>query len=156
MKEFLQAAQLLKSNLLESMPDLKVLFSWEPIPRSNPQIPELAVVGIQKVSLMPASLGEFYGENIARCRKAQIGCKISFCASSAQQCWELWEQCMQKLSFSSELKVKEIECGEAVWQKDWGGIVLPVKLLFEILIESQKQKENMPDKVKIIRKGERT
>lgn len=154
MKEFLQAVEIVKAKLASCDPTMEVIDSWENTARKNPQARRLATVGIQKVSLLPISLGDFCGK-VGDCKKAEICFKLSFCAPSAKECWQLWEKCMQKFIFAKEIGFSQAESGEASWKKEWGGVVLPIKLCCEILIsEDRVPGQPMPDKVKIIRKGE--
>ena len=62
---------------------------------------------------------ELYGEEDQPLgRQAQVWMKISFCCPSGEECWRLWERCAQRLLFSDKLGAEQIECGEAVWQKE--------------------------------------
>ena len=97
--------------------------------RPNPQLGQLAVLGIQKVGLSPLGLGNLYDGQQKAGRLAQVWLKLSLCCPSAEECWALWERCAQRLLFHPQLKLTQIECSEAVWQKDWNGVVLPVKLV---------------------------
>ena len=74
---------------------------------------------------------------------------------SGEECWRLWERCAQRLLFSDKLGAEQIECGEAVWQKEWGGVVLPVKLCCKFLISGStgEASQPMPEQVRVVRKG---
>lgn len=124
--------------------------------RARPQRQKLAVVAIQKVLMQPLGMQSFYGEEDQPLgRQAQVWMKISFCCPSGEECWRLWERCAQRLLFSDKLGAEQIECGEAVWQKDWGGVVLPVKLCCKFLISGStgEASQPMPEQVRVVRKG---
>ena len=83
--------------------------------------------------------------------------KISFCCTNATACCELWEGCAQRLLFSEQLSFKQIECGQAVWNKEWSGIVLPVKLCCEFILSGTGEGDSglfYPQSFHIVRKGE--
>lgn len=114
----------------------------------------------QAVPLVDAAIGKIIrlvGDFELECsnRQAQVWMKISFCCPSGEECWRLWERCAQRLLFSDKLGAEQIECGEAVWQKDWGGVVLPVKLCCKFLISGStgEASQPMPEQVRVVRKG---
>ena len=157
MNEFSQILTLLKQELCACDKELKVFSAFVNLPRQNPQHSKVAVVGIQKVALTPMGLENYYGdEKLPFGRKAQVHLKVSFCCKSGEECWKLWESCAQRLIFSKELKVGQMECGEVSWQKDWGGMVLPVKLCCDFIISGTADESASgihPDSFQIIRKG---
>ena len=138
MGEFLQMLEQVRQVLRQGEPSLEVRTAFSTRMRPNPQLGRLAVLGIQKVGLSPVWL------------------KLSLCCPSAEECWELWERCAQRLLFHPQLKLTQIECSEAVWQKDWNGVVLPVKLCCEWVIsgEAPGAEGPYPEGFRIIRKGE--
>ena len=106
--------------------------------------------------MQPLGMQSFYGEEDQPLgRQAQVWMKISFCCPSGEECWRLWERCAQRLLFSDKLGAEQIECGEAVWQKDWGGVVLPVKLCCKFLISGSTGEASrpIPEQVRVVRKG---
>lgn len=141
MNEFSQMIELVKQELLRSDAQMEVLGAYPQQLRARPQRQKLAVVAIQKVLMQPLGMQSFYGEEDQPLgRQAQVWMKISFCCPSGEECWQLWEGCAQRLLFSDKLGAEQIECGEAVWQKDWGGVVLPVKLCCKFLISGSTGK----------------
>lgn len=156
MNEFSQMIELVKQELLRSDAQMEVLGAYPQQLRARPQRQKLAVVAIQKVSMQPLGMQNFYGEeNHPLGRQAQVWMKVSFCCPSGEECWQLWERCAQRLLFSDKLGAEQIECGEAVWQKDWGGVVLPVKLCCNFLISGSTGEvaQPMPEQVRVVRKG---
>ena len=81
--------------------------------------------------------------------------KVSFCCKSGEDCWKLWESCAQGMLFSQQLKLSQIECGEAAWNKDWGGVVLPVLLCLSFVVSGsdEQQPGTRLEEIKVIRKG---
>lgn len=155
--EFLQIMQMIEKKLRESNPKMEVRNAFPKELRRNPQAESLAVVGIQKVSLLPMGMENFYGESLkVMGRKAEVWVKVSFCCPTGERCWKMWEDCAQSMLFSKEMKLSQAECGEAVFQKDWGGIVLPVRFCMEFIIsgESDGGEEFYPKRFQIVRKGE--
>ena len=47
------------------------------------------------------------------------------------------------------------ECGEAAWNKDWGGVVLPVLLCLSFVVSGsdEQQPGTRLEEIKVIRKG---
>ena len=139
--------------LLRGVALLEVLGAYPQQLRARPQRQKLAVVAIQKVLMQPLGMQSFYGEEDQPLgRQAQVWMKISFCCPSGEECWRLWERCAQRLLFSDKLGAEQIECGEAVWQKDWGGVVLPVKLCCKFLISGStgEASQPMPEQVRVL------
>lgn len=159
MGEFSQIMQIVAEQIKSVSPQMEVVNAFPNAPRNNPQKENLAVIGIQKVSLQPIGFEDFCGESFqVRGKKAEVWVKVSFCCKSAQQCWESWESVLNSMMFSKKLKVGQAECGETVWQKDWGGIVLPVRFCLDFIISGEKDQEETelyPEQFKIIRKGEK-
>ncbi len=156
MGEFLQMLGQVREAILQGEPNLEVRTAFSTKMRPNPQLAQLAVIGIQKVGLTPLGLGNLYDGQQEMGRRAQVWLKLSLCCPSAEACWELWERCAQRLLFHPKMNLTQIECGEAVWQKDWGGVVLPVKLCCEWVISSRAEGAEglCPEGFRIIRKGE--
>ena len=154
MNEFNQVIKLMEAQIKESVPELEILSPWENISRKNPQSKAVAVIAVSKLSVLPAALGEICSENLSKFRKVQISFQLSFCTPNASRCWEIWERCMDRIIFSSGISLLQAECREAVWKKEWGGVVLPVELCCEFLLSKDQRPEPMPDKIKIIKKGE--
>ncbi len=156
MGEFLQMLEQVRQVLRQGEPELEVRTAFSARMRPNPQLGQLAVLGIQKVGLSPLGLGNLYDGQQKAGRLAQVWLKLSLCCPSAEECWELWERCAQRLLFHPQLKLTQIECSEAVWQKDWNGVVLPVKLCCEWVIsgEAPGAEGPYPEGFRIIRKGE--
>ncbi len=91
-------------------------------------------------------------------KKLKSGSRSPFAARVRSSAWESWESVLNSVMFSKKLKVGQAECGEAVWQKDWGGIVLPVRFCLDFIISGEKDQEETelyPEQFKIIRKGEK-
>ena len=156
MNEFSQMIELVKQELLRGDAQMEVLGAYPQLLRARPQRQKLAVVAIQKVLMQPLGMQSFYGEEDQPLgRQAQVWMKISFCCPSGEECWRLWERCAQRLLFSDKLGAEQIECGEAVWQKDWGGVVLPVKLCCKFLISGStgEASQPIPEQVRVVRKG---
>ena len=51
--------------------------------------------------------------------------------------------------------LSQIECGEAAWNKDWGGVVLPVLLCLSFVVSGsdEQQPGTRLEEIKVIRKG---
>ena len=127
MDDFSQMLELVAQQLKVSDSTLRVERAYPAKLRGNPQCEKLAVIGIQKVKLEPVGLQNFYGgQTLPLGRQATVWVKVSFCCKSGEDCWKLWESCAQGMLFSQQLKLSQIECGEAAWNKDWGGVVLPL------------------------------
>ena len=60
-----------------------------------------------------------------------------------------------QMLFSQQLKLSQIECGEAAWNKDWGGVVLPVLLCLSFVVSGsdEQQPGTRLEEIKVIRKG---
>ena len=139
MNEFSQMIELVKQELLRGDAQMEVLGAYPQQLRARPQRQKLAVVAIQKVLMQPLGMQSFYGEEDQPLgRQAQVWMKISFCCPSGEECWRLWERCAQRL-----------------WQKEWGGVVLPVKLCCKFLISGStgEASQPMPEQVRVVRKG---
>ncbi len=157
MNEFSQILSMVSQELKAGESDLEVRKSFPESLKKVPQRKALAVVAIQKVNCSSVGMQSLYQEEkLPFGKRAQVFIKISLCCKSGEECWKLWERCAQKLLFSKRLSAKQIECGEAAWQKDWGGIVLPVRLCCEFIIgqeEGDGQEGICPEQFEIIRKG---
>lgn len=158
MGEFSEILSAVEQELRASDASLEVIHAFPEKMRPNPQKKKLAVVGIQKVSLAPVGLNDYCaGDNLSLGKKAAVWVKISFCCPNATACWELWESCAQRLLFSGRISFRQIECGQAVWNKEWGGIVLPVELCCEFILSGAQEGGSgwfCPDSFRVVRKGE--
>ena len=154
MNEIYKIIKQLEVKLKEAAPELEIVPPWENCMRRNPQAKSIAAISIGRLKVLPAALGEFCSESLNPCRKIEVSFQLSLCAPSAAFCWELWEKCMHKLMFASGVSLSQAECGEAVWKKEWGGVVLPIKICCEFLIGKDCQPEPLPEKIQIVRKGE--
>ena len=158
MGEFSQIIQIVAEQIKSASPQMEVVNAFLNTSRNNPQKENLAVIGVQKVSMQSVGFEDFCGESFqVRGKKAEIWVKVSFCCKSAQQCWESWESVLSSMIFSRNIKIRQAECGEATWQKDWGGIVLPVRFCMDFIITGEKDQEETefyPEQFRIIRKGE--
>lgn len=156
MDDFSQILELVFRQLQQGDSELEVRRAYPAKYRANPQGAKLAVVGIQRVKLDAVGMQNFYGgQTMPLGRQASVWVKVSFCCRSGEECWKLWESCAQGLLFSQQLKVNEIECGEAAFQKDWGGVVLPVVLELSFLISGSdgEQSGTKLEEIRVIRKG---
>lgn len=158
MGEFSEILSVVEQELRASDTSLEVIRAFPEKARPNPQRKKLAAIGIEKVSMAPVGLNDYcMGENVSLGKKAEVWVKISFCCTNATACWELWEGCAQRLLFSEKLSFKQIECGQAVWNKEWSGIVLPVKLCCEFILSGTGEGDSglfYPQSFHIVRKGE--
>ena len=156
MDDFSQMLELVAQQLKVSDGALRVERAYPAKLRGNPQCEKLAVIGIQKVKLEPVGLQNFYGgQTLPLGRQATVWVKVSFCCKSGEACWKLWERCAQGMLFSQQLKLSQIECGEAAWNKEWGGVVLPVLLCLSCVVSGSdgQQPGTRLDEIKVIRKG---
>lgn len=87
--------------------ELEVVQSFPDHPRSNPQSGCLAVVGIQKVSILPLGMNDYYGEQLMPFgKRTKVWLKVSFCCKSGEECWKLWERTASRLLFSGTDRVR--------------------------------------------------
>ena len=136
------ATELVAQQLKGSDSALRVERAYPAKLRGNPQCEKLAVIGIQKVKLEPWGCRTFTAGR--RCRWAgrrRCGSRSRSAAKAARTAWKLWERCAQGMLFSQQLKLSQIECGEAAWNKDWGGVVLPVLLCLSFVVSGSDEQQ---------------
>ena len=63
MGEFSQIMQIVAEQIKSVSPQMEVVNAFPNAPRNNPQKENLAVIGIQKVSLQPIGFEDFCGES---------------------------------------------------------------------------------------------
>lgn len=79
--EFSQIMQIVAEQIKSASPQMEVVNAFPNAPRNNPQKENLAVMGIQKVSLQPIGFEDFCGESFqVRGKKAEVWVKVSFAA----------------------------------------------------------------------------
>lgn len=81
MGEFSQIMQIVAEQIKSASPQMEVVNAFPNAPRNNPQKENLAVVGIQKVSLQPIGFEDFCGESFRiQGKKPKFGSRFPFAA----------------------------------------------------------------------------
>lgn len=150
MKELTALRERLIYGVEQAVPGLRSVSGFPDLKRPNPLKRPFAVVSLQKVEISPLGLGEVGNElgglGYRKTKRLEAEFRITLCSpSDGEECWTMFEQIAEKLAFDGGFQIRSIECGELKAGKDWGGILLPVKVrcLFGVWEEHRQEQQGI-------------